>query len=187
MGYNFPRNLNFSHFCVKMWIYVLMYQLSSPFLLKCFGFIPPHPHQNNWGIYTSAHDRCLPSPQVYIFHDVPVFSPTRFLGSVPASIHGLVSEWVSEWVGGWVGRPKTLRRRQTSYDVARLLLMVPVALWQNSTPFFGAAAFCTTKIDDFRASMTSPLRSLRWPRSKVGDVEQHRHWGHWGGPARRDK
>ena len=23
--------------------------------------------------------------------------------------------------------------------------------WQNSTPFFGAAAFCRTKIDDFRA------------------------------------
>ena len=45
------------------------------------------------------------------------------------------------------------RRRQTSYDVARLLLMVPMEPWQNSTPVFGAAAFCTTKIDDFRASV----------------------------------
>ena len=27
------------------------------------------------------------------------------------------------------------RRRQTLYDVARLLLMVPIELWQNSTPF----------------------------------------------------
>ena len=45
------------------------------------------------------------------------------------------------------------RRRQTSYDVARLLLMVPLEPWRNSTPFFGAAAICTTKIDDFRASM----------------------------------
>ena len=50
------------------------------------------------------------------------------------------------------------RRRKTSYDVARLILMVPSEPWQNSTPFFGAAAFCTTKIDDFRAS--SMLSSL---------------------------
>ena len=46
------------------------------------------------------------------------------------------------------------RRRETSYDIARLLLMVPMEPWRNSTPFFGAAAFCTTKIDDFRASST---------------------------------
>ena len=46
------------------------------------------------------------------------------------------------------------RRHQTSYDVARLLLMVPLEPWQNSTPVFGAAAFCTTKIDNFRASST---------------------------------
>ena len=47
------------------------------------------------------------------------------------------------------------RRRQTSHDVARLLLMVPIEPWQNSTPIFGAAAFCTIKIEDFRASLTS--------------------------------
>ena len=38
----------------------------------------------------------------------------------------------------------------TLYDVARLLLMVPIELCQNATPFFGAAAFCTTNIDNFR-------------------------------------
>ena len=43
--------------------------------------------------------------------------------------------------------------------------MVPIEPWRNSTPDFGAAAFCTTKNDDFRASLTSPLRTLRWPRS----------------------
>ena len=32
--------------------------------------------------------------------------------------------------------------------------MVPLVPWRNSTPFFGAAAFCTTKIGDFRASST---------------------------------
>ena len=29
-----------------------------------------------------------------------------------------------------------------------------MGLWQNSTPFFGAAALCTTEIDGFRASVT---------------------------------
>ena len=67
------------------------------------------------------------------------------------------------------------RRHETLGDVARLLLLVPLEPWRNYTPFFGAAAFCTTKIDDFRASLTSPLRSLRWPRSKVSDVTQLRH------------
>jgi hypothetical protein len=32
--------------------------------------------------------------------------------------------------------------------------MIPIEPWQNSTPVFGAAAFCTTKIEDFRASLT---------------------------------
>ena len=53
------------------------------------------------------------------------------------------------------GCPKFFERRiKTSYNVARLLLMVPIELWRNSTAVFGAAAFCTTKIDDFRASLT---------------------------------
>ena len=28
--------------------------------------------------------------------------------------------------------------------------MVPIESWPNSTPFFGAVAFCTTKIDNFK-------------------------------------
>ena len=39
-----------------------------------------------------------------------------------------------------------------SYYVARLLLMVPIEPWQNSTPFFGAVAFCTTKIDNIKTT-----------------------------------
>ena len=75
------------------------------------------------------------------------------------------------------------RRRQTLYDVVRLLMMVPIELWRNSTPVFGAAAFCTTKIEDFRASLaltsltTSSMyslkrRSLKWTslRRKIMEV-----------------
>ena len=67
------------------------------------------------------------------------------------------------------------RRRQTSYDVARLCLMAPMHLWQNSTPVFGAAALCTTRIDNSRA----PLLSISMIRSKVGML----YWrgGHWDG------
>ena len=42
------------------------------------------------------------------------------------------------------------RRRQSSYDVARLHLTAPIDFWQNSITFFGAVALCTIKIDDFR-------------------------------------
>ena len=49
--------------------------------------------------------------------------------------------------------------RQTLCDIARLCLMSPMGLWRNSTPFSGAAAFCTTKYDDFRA----PLKSVPSP------------------------
>ena len=52
--------------------------------------------------------------------------------------------------------------------------MVPMEPWRNSTPDFGAAAFCTTKIDDFRSSLTSPFRSSRRPRSKVSDLARRR-------------
>ena len=45
------------------------------------------------------------------------------------------------------------RRRQSSYDVARLYLTEPTNFWRNSTPFFGAAAFCMTKIGDFRRQL----------------------------------
>ena len=42
------------------------------------------------------------------------------------------------------------RRRQSSYDVARLHLAAPIDFWRNSIPFFGAVALCTMEIDDFR-------------------------------------
>ena len=62
----------------------------------------------------------------------------------------------------WLRRPlrkdqlfeNLARRRGTSHNIARLLLMVSLEPWRNSTPFFGAAAFCTTKIGDFRTSST---------------------------------
>ena len=44
------------------------------------------------------------------------------------------------------------RRRQSSYDVARLHLTSPLDFWRNSIPFFCAVALCTMKIDDFRAT-----------------------------------
>ena len=84
------------------------------------------------------------------------------------------------------------RRRETSYDVARLLLMVPLEPWQNSTPFFGAAALCATKIDNFRTYLTtwsthsSKRRSLRWTSFKrqimeVIEVDQQllREYNNW--------
>ena len=60
--------------------------------------------------------------------------------------------------------------------------MAPIDAWQNSTPVFGAVAFCTTNIKDFRTpltltSLTIPLtyssqkRSLRWNRSKTKIME----------------
>ena len=52
------------------------------------------------------------------------------------------------------------RRREASYDVARLLLMAPIDPWRNSTPDFGAVAFCTTNIEDFRTSLTSTFSSI---------------------------
>ena len=78
----------------------------------------------------------------------------------------LISSHISKW---WLLHVQSeyLRRCQTSYDVARLLLMAPIDPWRNSAPDFGAAAFCTTKIGDLRTSST--LSSLTtWLRS---------HWG----------
>ena len=62
---------------------------------------------------------------------------------------------VSQSVSAFLFLVDMARRLQTSYDVARLCLMAPMGLWQNSTPFFGAAALCTTKIDGYRASAMS--------------------------------
>ena len=74
------------------------------------------------------------------------------------------------------------RRRSASYDVARLLLMAPINPWQNFTADFGAVAFCTMNIEDFRSSLTSissttsstyssQKRSLRWTSSKRKTME----------------
>ena len=52
------------------------------------------------------------------------------------------------------------RRREASYDVARLLLMAPIDPWRNSTPDFGAVAFCTTNIEDFRTPLTSTSSTI---------------------------
>ena len=38
--------------------------------------------------------------------------------------------------------------------LAEIHILIIIELWQNSTPIFGAAAFCTTKIYDFRTSLT---------------------------------
>ena len=88
-----------------------------------------------------------------------------------------VSQLVSPLVSAFLFLSDVARRRQTSCNVARLRLMPPMGLWRNSTPVFGAVAFCTTNIKDFRTplmstSSTIPLtyssqkRSLRWTSSK---------------------
>ena len=46
------------------------------------------------------------------------------------------------------------RRRTSSYNVVRVVVIVPLNCWQNFTPFFGALALCTMKIDDFRTQST---------------------------------
>ena len=53
---------------------------------------------------------------------------------------------------------KAAIHRQSSYDIARLYLTEPTNFWRNSTPFFGAAAFCMTKIGGFR----SQLQKWKW-------------------------
>jgi len=94
---------------------------------------------------------------------------------------GLTVFWFCVYVSKMISRlwmvGDVARRPQTSYGVARLLLMVPIDPWRNSTPLFGAEAFCTTKIDDFRTSLTLTSSttlstywikksSLRWTSSK---------------------
>ena len=69
-------------------------------------------------------------------------------------MNGVVGGSVGAWSISDHKSGDAARRRQTSYDVARLLLMAPIDPWRNSTPVFGAAAFCTTKNGDFRTSST---------------------------------
>ena len=78
-------------------------------------------------------------------------------------MNGNVRGWVGALVSGQFSVHKSSdagRRRQTSYDVARLLLMVPIEPWQNSTPLFGAAAVCATKIDNFRSWFEDAIATL---------------------------
>ena len=78
-----------------------------------------------------------------------------------ASIYGFVRTYVRVCVekkSHFQG--DTARRREASYDVARLLLMAPIDPWRNSTPDFGAVAFCTTNIEDFRTSLTSTSSTI---------------------------
>ena len=42
---------------------------------------------------------------------------------------------------------KVIRMSPSLYNVARLHLTAPIEPWQNSTPFLGAAALCTTEMD----------------------------------------
>ena len=44
-----------------------------------------------------------------------------------------------------------LEEKNNGAHFGRLTLMVPIDPWRNFTPLFGAVAFCTTEIDDFRS------------------------------------
>ena len=48
----------------------------------------------------------------------------------------------------------------SSYDVVRLHLITPMDIWRHSTPFFGGAAFCTTKIGNFRRLPSQSFSTL---------------------------
>ena len=51
--------------------------------------------------------------------------------------------------------------KATPRDVARRRTIAgPIDPWRNSTPDFGAVAFCTTNIDDFRTSLTSTSSTI---------------------------
>ena len=82
---------------------------------------------------------------------------SKFCFSFMLFIHVVIPYPIFE-ASDWSEFGDLARRRETSHGVASLLLMVPLEPWRNSTPFFGAAAFCTTKIGDFRTS--SALSSL---------------------------
>ena len=74
--------------------------------------------------------------------------------SVGTSLYVSLRQLVSQSVSAFLFLGDVARRRQTSYDVARLRLMAPMGRWRNSNPFFGAAALCTSKIDGFTVSVT---------------------------------
>ena len=57
--------------------------------------------------------------------------------------------------------------------------MALIKPWQNSTPFFGAVVFCTTKIDDFKRrpekwNLPQKWRQTqKWKRQKRGRQPQN--------------
>ena len=52
--------------------------------------------------------------------------------------------------------------------------MAPIYPWQNSSPFFGAVAFCMTKNDDFRGQPEKRKRSKKSRQPpKVGVHSSH--------------
>ena len=48
-------------------------------------------------------------------------------------------------------------------------MMVPIEPWQNSNPFFGAVAFCMTKIDNLKTicPCRSHIKRLHYPAFAV--------------------
>ena len=51
-------------------------------------------------------------------------------------------------------------RRMSSCGAVRLVLIAPLNCWQNSTPFWCKASFCTIKTDDIRT-----LSIVHWDQS----------------------
>ena len=51
--------------------------------------------------------------------------------------------------------------------------MVSLEPWRNSTPFFGAAVFCTTNIDNMVEEAIEEGPAIRKPRATSRDVERH--------------
>ena len=140
-------------------------------------------HNNTWQLLyvcclhrTPANAKCGSVNKIK-YHGLSSFTFFLWFGHEPSWprylglwVCGSVSKQVSTQAQG-----DAARRREVSYDVARLLLMAPIDPWRNSTPVFGSVAFCTTK--DCRTPLTSTSstisstyssqkRSLRWTRSK---------------------
>ena len=51
--------------------------------------------------------------------------------------------------------------------------MTPMDFWGNSSPFFGAAAFCMTKIDDFRKENLKNENSKKEDEPKKEDESKY--------------
>ena len=58
--------------------------------------------------------------------------------------------------------------------------MVPIESWQNSSPVFGAAAFCATKIDDFDIDLFDNIVNefIKEEVIEVAQLEETNSGGH---------